>query len=267
MSKTYETTGIILKKKQIGEADVILTILSPEYGLFQALAPHARKYNSKLHGRTELFVINHILLTQGRSLDKITQLETREIYSHLSGDLGKLSASQYLAELVLNLAVKNEPQIELYELFKEHIRRLNNLENQSIILLYSHLSQAVFHLLVINGIAPQLHKCCVTNREINADLLNPQSKMGFSFEAGGIVSQGGNFPINVNLTGLELSLMQYLGGQTITETLVNCSPKLDNLSLELAWVNIERCLRSYASYSLGRSFKSSILIDSLFVLK
>jgi len=267
MSKTYQTTGIILKKTPLGEADLILTILSPDCGLFQAIAPGARKYNSKLGGSTEVFVINQMLLTKGRSLDKVSQLDTLKIYPKLRGNLGKLSASQYLAELVLNLAAKDEPQIDLYELFKEHIKRLNNLENRSISVLYAHLSQAVFHLLAINGIAPQFQKCCVTNREIKPDLINPQWSIGFSFEAGGIIQQSSNFSINVSLSGLELSLMQYLGGQTLVETETIGLAKLDHLCLELAWVNIERNLRNYASYNLGRSFKSSTLINSLFVLK
>ncbi len=267
MSKTYQTTGIIVKKKPLGEADLLLTVLSPEYGLFQAIAPGARKYKSKLRGRTELFVVNDMLLAEGRSLERIIQLETLQIYANLSKDLGKLSASQYLGELVLSLGGKNEPQIELFELFKEHLKRLNNLENKEITLLYGHLSQAVFHLLAINGIAPQFNKCCVTNTQIKADLTNPQWKIGFSFEAGGIINHGTNFPINVTLTGLELSLMQHLGAQTLLETAAIWPPKLDPLSLEFAWVNIEHNLRNYASYHLGRSFKSSILIDNLIALK
>lgn len=267
MSKTYQTVGIIVKKKPFGEADLILTILSPEYGLFQAIAPGARKYKSKLRGRSELFVVNEMLLTKGRSLDKVTQLETLQTYPNLSGNLAKLSVSQYLAELVLNLGVKDEPQRELYELFKEHLRRLNNIDNTSISVLYAYLSQAVFHLLAINGIAPQFNKCCATNTQINPDLSNPRWKIGFSFDAGGIIDHESNFPINVTLTGLELTLMQHLGDQTLVETMAILPEKLDNLSLELAWVNIECSLRNYVSYNLGRSFKSSTLIDSLFALK
>jgi DNA repair protein RecO (recombination protein O) len=267
MSKTYQTKGIILKKKPFGEADVVLTVLSPEYGLFSAIAPGARKYKSKLRGRSELLVVNEMLIIEGRSLDRITQLETLDTYPNLNRDLATLSVSQYLAELVLNLALKDEPQIELYELFKEHLKRLNNLENNHISLLYAYLSQAVFHLLAIHGIAPQFHKCCITNNIIEGDLNNPQWKIGFSFEAGGIIGVKGIFPINASLTALELNLMQHLGEQKLVEILAISSQKLDNLSLELAWVNIERCLRNYASYNLGRPFKSSTLIDSLFVLK
>ncbi|NJP21762.1 MAG: hypothetical protein HC763_25260 [Hydrococcus sp. CRU_1_1] len=71
MTKTYQATGIILKGMPLGEADRLLTILSPEYGLIRAVAPGARKHKSRLRGRSELFVVNQWLIVKGRSLDKL----------------------------------------------------------------------------------------------------------------------------------------------------------------------------------------------------
>ncbi len=267
MNKTYQATGIIIKKKPLGEADNLVTILTSEYGLVQAVATGARKYKSKLRGRSELLIVNQMLLVKGRSLDRISELETIATYPNLSKDLAKFSAGQYLAELVLSLAVKEQPQSELYELFNEHLRRLNNLENNSITSLSAYLSQAVFHLLAIAGIAPQLHTCCLTNTQINPDLTNPQWQIGFSFEAGGIINRLANHQINFTLTALELSLMQHLGQKSLVETKEIIPQELDNLSLELAWLKIEHSLRNYTSYNLGHSFKSSALIDSLFAVQ
>ncbi|HEY9873712.1 MAG TPA: recombination protein O N-terminal domain-containing protein, partial [Candidatus Obscuribacterales bacterium] len=80
MSRTYKATGINLKSMPLGEADRLLTILTREFGLIRAVAPGARKHHSKLSGRSGLFVVNELLIAQGRSLDKITQAETKESY-------------------------------------------------------------------------------------------------------------------------------------------------------------------------------------------
>ncbi|MEB3209801.1 MAG: recombination protein O N-terminal domain-containing protein, partial [Leptolyngbyaceae bacterium] len=73
MGGTYKATGINLKSVPMGESDRLLTILTREYGLIRAIAPGARKPKSSLRGRSNLFVINDLLIARGRSLDKMIQ--------------------------------------------------------------------------------------------------------------------------------------------------------------------------------------------------
>ncbi|NEP57831.1 MAG: DNA repair protein RecO [Symploca sp. SIO2G7] len=197
MSRTYKATGINLKSMPLGEADRLVTILTREYGLIRAVAPGARKQKSKLGGRIGLFVVNQLLLAKGRSLDKITQAEALESYPGLSKDLGKLAASQYLAELVLYHALSEQPQEELFELLNEHLRRLEQLPdvsgNQSeISLVLAQLSHGIFHLLALAGVAPQVQICCVTQQSLNPNFTDPDWRVGFSLDAGGTVSLAGN---------------------------------------------------------------------------
>lgn len=188
MSRTYKTVGINLKSMPLGESDRLLTILTREFGLIKAVAPGARKHHSKLGGRSGLFVVNELLLAKGRSLDKITQAETIESYPGLSQDLGKLAASQYLAEMVLAQALSEQPQEELFCLLSEHLSRIENLPTQSAHLVLAHLSHAVFHLLVLAGITPQVQACCLTQQLLTPDFTNPDWQVGFSVPAGGTVS-------------------------------------------------------------------------------
>jgi DNA repair protein RecO (recombination protein O) len=281
MTRTYQATGIILKGMPLGEADRLLTILSPEYGLIRAVAPGARKHKSRLRGRSELFVVNQLLIVKGRSLDKITQAETLESYPKLSRDLGKLTASQYLAELVLCLALSEQPQAELYELLNEHLRRVEQVANSEPLI--AHLAQAVFHLLAIAGIAPEVHRCCLSQKRLTSDFTDPSWRAGFSFEGGGLVnlsmreafsqtatqnltdvSQALLPKINAKLGAIELSLLQQLGAKSLPEpTTILSSGSSLHLSLDVAWVKVEHLLRDYAQYHFGRSFRSASLVDAL----
>lgn len=188
MSRTYKATGINLKSMPLGESDRLLTILTPEFGLIRVVAPGARKQNSKLGGRSGLFVVNELLLAKGRSLDKITQAETLESYPGLSQHLGKLAASQYLAEMVLCQALSEQPQAELFCLLNEHLSRLEQLPNTPASLVLSHLTHAIFHLLALAGITPQVQVCCLTQRSLTPDFTAPNWRVGFSVPAGGTVS-------------------------------------------------------------------------------
>ncbi len=188
MSRTYKATGINLKSMPLGESDRLVTILTREFGLIRVAAPGARKQNSSLSGRSGLFVVNELLIAKGRSLDKITQAETLESYPGLSQDLGKLAASQYLAEMVLAQALSEQPQEELFCLLTEHLSRLERLPSTPASLVLAHLSHAVFHLLALAGITPQVQVCCLTQRSLTPDFTDPNWRVGFSVPAGGTVS-------------------------------------------------------------------------------
>jgi DNA repair protein RecO (recombination protein O) len=274
MTRTYQATGIILKGMPLGEADRLVTILTSELGLIRAVAPGARKHQSKLRGRSELFVVNHLVIVKGRSLDKITQAETITSYPGLSRDLGRLAASQYLAELVLCLALSDQPQAELYELLNEHLRRLENLPTEPP--LAAHVAQAVFHLLAIAGIAPQVHACCLTQVPLTANLHDPHWQIGFSFDAGGTLSlaaQGARLKtempspplsrVQARLGAVELTLLQHLGARSLPPFPPILPQDVLPPSLESCWLRVERLLRDYAQYQLGRSFRSATLLDNL----
>ncbi len=187
MSKTYKATGINLKSQPFGEADRLVTILTKEYGLLTAIAPGARKHNSSLGGRSGMFVVNEILIVKGRSLDKITQANTLKSYPGLAKDLGKLAASQYLAEIVLCQALSDNPQDELYELLNLYLTRLEAVAQSNPSTVLALLSHAVFQFLALSGLAPQVEACCLTHKELVPDFNETLLQVGFSVSAGGVV--------------------------------------------------------------------------------
>ncbi|MEO1374818.1 MAG: DNA repair protein RecO [Cyanobacteria bacterium J06635_10] len=187
MSRSYKATGINLKTQAFGESDRLVTILTREFGLIRATAPGARKHNSSLGGRSGMFVVNQLLIAKGRSIDKITQANTIKTYPGLGGDLGKLAASQYLAEIVLASALSSQPQDELFELFNEHLHRLEKLSATSQNVL-AYLVHGAFQLLALAGLKPQVDACCLTGNRVIPDYSNPKSLTAFSINAGGVVS-------------------------------------------------------------------------------
>ncbi len=279
MSSTYQATGIVLQRKPMGETDRLLTILSPEYGLIRAVAPGSRKLKSRLRGRSELFVVNQYLVVKGRSLDKITQAETLRCYPGLSQTLSQLTASQYLAELVLTLALSEQSQEEIYELLLEHLQRLENIPQETD--LYPHLAQAVFHCLVVGGLAPQVMNCCLTQKPLEVNFYDPSWRAGFSFEAGGIIDLTSKvqthdpilgkklftLPINSKLGAVEFTFIQHLGSPQLPQPNQILPSSYVNSTVTMAWIRIEKLLRNYAQYHLDKTFQTANLIDTLIPLE
>lgn len=184
MSRSYKATGINLKAIPLGETDRLLTILTVEQGLIRAVAPGARKHKSRLGGRSGQFVVNELLVVEGKHLDKVIQAETVQSFPGLSTHLGKLTASQYLAELVLCQALSGQSQESLFALFVEHLQRLEQAPVEGVM---ASLCQGIFHLLVLAGVAPEVQCCCLSQQPIVPDLMGAPWQAGFSAIAGGIV--------------------------------------------------------------------------------
>jgi DNA repair protein RecO (recombination protein O) len=281
MSRTYKTIGINLKSMPLGERDRLLTVLTREYGLVSVVAPGSRQHQSHLAGRSALFVINELSMSKGKTLDRIIQAETIASYPGLSRNLGTLTASQYLAELVLAQALSEQPQAELFDLLVEHLSRLDRLTASAAMSeVLARLNHGIFHLLISAGLEPKVRECCLTQKLIVPDITNLNWRVGFRIDAGGAIAPmeesqphlaketGGDDRIDrspslplIYLNATELTLLQQLTLPELPllpETLQR-SPMIDR-----AWVAIERILRQYAQYHFGRSIRSATLMDSYF---
>ncbi|WP_069790554.1 DNA repair protein RecO [Cyanobacterium sp. IPPAS B-1200] len=264
MSQTYQTTGIILKQNPFKENDLLVTIFSPEYGLVRAIAPGARKYKSRLRGRIQPLVINEFLIVKGTNLDRLIQAETKESYPKLSHNLGKLTISQYLAEIILNLAPTEQPQIELYNTFNKHLKTLETLDNQ--INFTPYLAQGVFNILILTGIAPEVNYCLTTETPLIPNFAQSHWRVGFSFANGGLIqlssmNNSQNNYINTKINALELFFLQCLSNGKQQEMEKEIKQIHSTETINLAWINIERSLKNYIEFYLGHSLKSAAMIN------
>jgi len=294
MSRSYKATGINLKGMPMGETDRLVTILTVEHGLVRAIVPGARKHKSRLGGRSSQFVVNELLIVQGKSLDKLVQAETVRSFPGLSAELSRLTASQYLAELVLCQALSGQPQGELFTLLVEQLQRLEQVASDDIL---PCLNQGIFQLLVLAGVAPELHQCSVSQMAITPDLSRADWQVGFSALSGGVVSlaqmsqiratgprartpegryavktgQGNGYrsaksykppPISL-ISAQELVWLQQLGSaELITQRSLPGMTTADQRWL--GWQRIERLLRQYAEFHFDRPIRSATLIDACF---
>ena len=282
MSRTYKATGINLKAAPMGETDRLMTILTKEYGLLRAIAPGARKHKSRLGGRSGLFVVNELMLSKGKSLDKMIQAQTQQSFPGLSQDLARLTASQYLAELILCEA-SEQPQVELFELLIAHLERLENASPEAVL---ACLAQGTFHILALAGVAPELHHCCLSRRPIKPKL-GGQWQIGFSIQAGGVITleqleqlennagpadyEAGRHkriygPLTTTISAPELALLQQLGQAELVFTQASSLPSIQGVGAAPhgLWRRIERLLRNYAQFHFDRPIRSAALIDSCF---
>src|SRR3990167_702958 len=96
---TYNTEGIILRYRDVGEFDRIYTVLSAEHGKIDAWAQGVRKPKSKLVAHLQPLYFCDFMFARGRRFDRIAQVRIINRFPELWADLGKLSKAVYAASL------------------------------------------------------------------------------------------------------------------------------------------------------------------------
>lgn len=180
---TYSTSAIVLRNRNLGEKDRIMTLLSPEIGKFSAVAKGARAPKSKLAAVSQAFTLARFLVARGRSLDIATQAEVEQAHTHIAGDLLRTAWATYLCELC-DFVPEHQPDEELFETMRVALERLN-VENapRDDIELAGLWFEARF--LSILGYAPTLGRCVVCGDRIVVAPDEQSRQVSFSAALGG----------------------------------------------------------------------------------
>src|SRR4030042_4526114 len=102
--RTYQTDAVILRRRNWGEADRILTLFTPLRGKIRVRAVGVRKPASRKAGHLELFHRATLFLAKGRDFDIVTQAETLEAYPRLREDLARSEAASHAAQILDRLS-------------------------------------------------------------------------------------------------------------------------------------------------------------------
>jgi len=170
--KQLNTRAIILTRTDYGEADRILTMLTPEYGKLRVLARGVRKVKSKLAGGIELFSVSEISFIKGRGeIDTLVSTRLVKHYGHIVEDLDRTMAAYELIKQ-LNRITEDEAEADYFTLLHQAFTALDDHE----ILLP--LVQVWFtaQLLRLGGFTPNLQT------DSNGEKLQPGESYDFSFE-------------------------------------------------------------------------------------
>lgn len=239
--RLYRTDAIILRRANFGEADRLLTVLTPQRGKAKLLAKGVRKTTSRKAGHVELFMLTDMLVAKGRTWDIISQAEVVEAYRGLREDLDKTSHAYYLAELTDRFTEENNANQPLYELLALTLARLSHTDDPFISLRYFEV-----RLLGLTGFQPQLY-FCVTSQEP----IQPVEDNYFHFGDGGVLSpaQGKLRPEAKPLPLAVLKVLRFLQTEPWE--------KADRLQLtDTTRQQLETLLLDYITYLLERQLKS-----------
>lgn len=129
----FKVEGIILKRRNFGEADRILTVFTLHKGKIVVLAKGVRRITSKRAGNVELLNRVSMYLYQGKGLPILTEAASLDTYPKLKEDLTLSTYAYHIIELVDKLTAENQENRTLYEFLVEVLKRLERNPRQILV--------------------------------------------------------------------------------------------------------------------------------------
>ncbi len=114
-TRLYRVTAIVLRRRDLGEADRLLTIFTREHGRIRVVAKGARRSSSRSSGHLEPFGVSRLLIARTRGLDIISQAESLAQYPRLRESEVAIATAGYIAELLDSLVPENEPHPDIFD--------------------------------------------------------------------------------------------------------------------------------------------------------
>lgn len=147
--------GLVLRRTDYNEHDVLLTILSKNHGKITAKARGLRRKNSPLTAQCQLLAFSEFTLFEYRGMFTINEAVSIELFHELRRDLGKLSLGTYFAQAAEVLSQEDLPNPELQSLVLNCLYALCKLGEEE------RKVKAVFELrsACLSGYYPDLSGC------------------------------------------------------------------------------------------------------------
>lgn len=194
---TYKTSGLVLRRHNLGEADRIVTFITPDRGKLKAVARGVRRIGSRQAGHLELFSEVELMLAEGRNLDIITSARLRHYPELISQDYDRLRGGFIFASLLDRLIESDRGQ-GIYQLALAGFGELERSGANDQIELWFKL-----RLLELLGYRPNLGRCQRCSRPIAGDAF-------IDAAGGGVVCASCALPAAPSISAAGLKLWERL---------------------------------------------------------
>ena len=248
--RSLRSPAIILARRDFGEADRLLTLMTPVRGKIRAIAKGARKPNAKLSGHVELFARSDCLLHIGRGLPILTQADMQEPYLGIRDDLRRGAYASYAAELLDRFTADEEDDdsAALFDLLDAALGQIADADDPRLAVRFYEMA-----LLDRVGFRPELEECVVTRLP-----LLPESQF-FSSDEGGVVSRAGADLTQTRLMKLELDTLKLLRH---LQRNADDYAAVESLRLrDEEHARAERVMQAYTAHLLERRLSSAAFLE------
>ncbi|MBI2468144.1 MAG: DNA repair protein RecO [Candidatus Rokubacteria bacterium] len=171
------TQGIVLRTRDLGEHDRLVTLYTRDLGKLTAVARGARRVRSRFGGALELFTWGEAVgfEREGRELVRLDHFDIRRSFRALREDLERLGHGARMVETLARLTAERDPHPACFTLLLRGLRALETAAAPRVHLAFT------LRLLDLTGHRPRLDRCAGCHQRVAA------GAAAFDPRAGGVV--------------------------------------------------------------------------------
>jgi len=164
--RVYKTEAIVLRTMDLGEADRVLTVLTPRLGKLRVIAKGVRRQRSRIGGALQPFSDVQLVLAVGRTFDVVTSTSLEDPHLGLRNDLHSTAAAWYVVELADRFC---EGAADSHEAFRLLAQALSGLDAGGEVAREVVARWFELALLDAMGFRPELSRCLECGASIEPD--------------------------------------------------------------------------------------------------
>ena len=241
---THISPAIIMRTRDLGESDLLVTFFTPDRGQLTGIAKGARKSRKRFANCLDLFCLVNMEYEPQRksSLFFLHSGKLVKTFCGLRTDFLSLALASYLVELTELLFPPGVVELDMFELLKNSYNSLNEGRNNEIIRIFFEA-----RAMTLAGYGINFERCCKCGRTYTG-----KGRAVFQADKGGISCLGCEH---------ESRLSPGMGADTINQFKVMQSEpetKWGKLSLTGEMIEeIKPVLKLHIEYRTGRRLKTA----------
>ena len=246
--RRYSTDAIVLSRFDYGEADRILTLITPGSGKLKAIAKGIRRPKSRLGGSLEPFAELHVALARGRTFEVVTEVSVGHAWLNLRDSLESAATAWYLAELADRSLEERHAAEPVYALLRRAYELLDaGMAPGRVARWYE------MHLADELGVRPEVDRCVECDRALEVD-----GRFRWVPPLGGVLCETCPGPPHER-TGLSLDALKLLKAYQRQDVEAIAALRL----VAATEREVETALRDFLRHVLEREARSLAFLDEI----
>ena len=161
MDRNEKLLSVVVKTSRVKENDRLLTLLSPDIGVYNLTVYGAQKSKKSVKASLYTEAIFSVYHNKERSLRSLVDLDVISIHEEAYSSLGCIFTSSLMSELVI--LYKGETFLALYELFTSC---LDDLCDENYVAI---ATQFMIRYMKLSGLLPDFISCPVCGRKYSQE--------------------------------------------------------------------------------------------------
>lgn len=129
--KFISTDGIVINKRDVGEADRFVTLFTPRYGKVNLYIKGIRKSKKRDRNAADVLSLSKFIFYKKNENFIVSSFDLKDSFMGIRSDMGKINITMYLFSILNAVIVENQRNSYLYNIFQKSLKFLEGNDQVS----------------------------------------------------------------------------------------------------------------------------------------